>query len=92
MKKNWTKELKKYVDEARGLGLFMISAAFFDALLQYPGLTISAFNRICISTPVFGGLGHGAYCPIYLHLQIRKAIGGVHQPGGNLSMLLAGGY
>jgi aquaporin Z len=40
MKKNWTKELKKYVDEARGLGLFMISAAFFDALLQYPGLLL----------------------------------------------------
>jgi aquaporin Z len=50
MKKNWTKELKKYVDEARGLGLFMISAAFFDALLQYPGLPFrhliaSAFLR-----------------------------------------------
>ena len=50
MKKNWTKELKKYVDEARGLGLFMISAAFFDALLQYPGLPLrhliaSAFLR-----------------------------------------------
>jgi len=30
--------LKKYVDEARGLGLFMVSASFFDAVLQYPGL------------------------------------------------------
>jgi aquaporin Z len=50
MKKNWTKELKKYFDEARGLGLFMISAAFFDALFQYPGsplrhLIASAFLR-----------------------------------------------
>jgi aquaporin Z len=38
MTKNWKTELKKYIDEARGLGLFMISAAFFDGLLQYPGL------------------------------------------------------
>jgi aquaporin Z len=50
MKKNWKAEFRKYVDEARGLGLFMISAAFFDALLQYPGLPFrhmiaSAFIR-----------------------------------------------
>ncbi|WP_428328001.1 MIP/aquaporin family protein [Mucilaginibacter sp.] len=38
MKKTWKTELQKYVDEARGLGLFMISAAFFDAFIQYPGL------------------------------------------------------
>jgi aquaporin Z len=38
MEKNWKTELKKYIDEARGLGLFMISAGFFDAVLQYPGL------------------------------------------------------
>jgi aquaporin Z len=40
MRKNWKTELRKYIDEARGLGLFMISAAFFDALLQYPGLPL----------------------------------------------------
>jgi hypothetical protein len=32
MEKNWKTELKKYIDEARGLGLFMISAGFFDAV------------------------------------------------------------
>jgi aquaporin Z len=31
-------EFEKYRDEALGLALFMISAGFFDALLQYPGL------------------------------------------------------
>jgi aquaporin Z len=50
MEKNWKAGLRKYIDEARGLGFFMISAAFFDALLQYPGLPfrhfiISAFLR-----------------------------------------------
>ena len=40
MRKNWKTELRKYIDEARGLGLFMISAAFFDALFQYPGLPL----------------------------------------------------
>jgi aquaporin Z len=30
--------IEKYRDEALGLGLFMISAGFFDALVQYPGL------------------------------------------------------
>jgi aquaporin Z len=38
MEKNWKIEFKKYIDEARGLGLFMVSASFFDAVLQYPGL------------------------------------------------------
>jgi len=38
MEKNWKIEFKKYVDDARGLGLFMVSASFFDAVLQYPGL------------------------------------------------------
>ena len=38
MKKSWKTELQKYIDEALGLGLFMVSACFFDALLQYPGL------------------------------------------------------
>jgi aquaporin Z len=30
--------LRKYIDEAMGLGIFMFSAGFFDALLEYPGL------------------------------------------------------
>lgn len=30
--------IEKYRDEAFGLGLFMISAGFFDALIEYPGL------------------------------------------------------
>lgn len=32
--------LRKYLDEALGLGLFMFSAGFFDALVEYPGLPI----------------------------------------------------
>jgi len=32
---------RKYVDEALGLGLFMVSAGFFDALVYYPGLPFS---------------------------------------------------
>lgn len=35
-----TQDLRKYCDEALGLGIFMISAAFFDALINYPGLPI----------------------------------------------------
>jgi aquaporin Z len=31
-------QLRKYIDEALGLGIFMFSAGFFDALLNYPGL------------------------------------------------------
>jgi aquaporin Z len=38
LKKGWKIELKKYIDEALGLGLFMISACFVDALIEYPGL------------------------------------------------------
>ncbi len=42
--------LRKYRDEALGLGLFMFSAGFFDALIEYPGLPLrhhlpSAFLR-----------------------------------------------
>jgi len=33
-------DLRKYRDEAMGLGIFMFSAGFFDALLEYPGLPI----------------------------------------------------
>ena len=32
--------LRNYVDEAIGLGLFMLSACFFDALVEYHGLPI----------------------------------------------------
>jgi aquaporin Z len=32
--------LRKYIDEALGLGIFMFSAGFFDALINYPGLPI----------------------------------------------------
>ena len=32
--------LRKYVDEALGLGLFMVSAGFFDALVYFPGLPL----------------------------------------------------
>ena len=38
MKRDWKTEIRKYMDEALGLGLFMISACFFDALLEYQGL------------------------------------------------------
>jgi len=38
VKKNWKTELRKYIDEALGLGIFMISASFFDAIVEYPGL------------------------------------------------------
>ena len=38
MERNWKTELRKYIDEALGLGIFMISASFFDALVEYPGL------------------------------------------------------
>jgi aquaporin Z len=31
-------DLRKYKDEALGLGLFMFSAGFFDAVFEYPGL------------------------------------------------------
>jgi aquaporin Z len=34
----WPTEFKKYMDEAMGLGLFMISACFFDALIEYRDL------------------------------------------------------
>lgn len=32
--------VRKYFDEALGLGIFMFSAGFFDALVDYPGLPI----------------------------------------------------
>jgi aquaporin Z len=38
VEKNWKTELRKYVEEAIGLGIFMISAGFFDAVIEYPGL------------------------------------------------------
>jgi len=38
VEKNWKIELRKYIDEGLGLGLFMISASFFDAVVEYPGL------------------------------------------------------
>ena len=31
---------RKYIDEALGLGIFMFSAGFFDALMEYPGLPV----------------------------------------------------
>jgi aquaporin Z len=38
MKYSRIAEYRKYVDEAIGLGLFMVSACFFDALIEYHGL------------------------------------------------------
>jgi len=35
-----TIHFRKYIDEALGLGIFMFSAGFFDALINYPGLPI----------------------------------------------------
>ena len=40
MEKNWKIELRKYIDEGLGLGLFMISASLFDAVIEYPGLPV----------------------------------------------------
>jgi aquaporin Z len=38
--RNRKDEINKYIDEARGLGIFMFSAGFFDALIEYPGLPL----------------------------------------------------
>jgi aquaporin Z len=38
--RTWKEEINKYIDEARGLGIFMFSAGFFDAVVEYPGLTL----------------------------------------------------
>ena len=38
MQSNRKNEFRKYIDEAIGLGLFMVSACFFDALIEYKGL------------------------------------------------------
>ena len=35
-----TIHFRKYIDEALGLGIFMFSAGFFDALIDFPGLPI----------------------------------------------------
>jgi aquaporin Z len=43
MKFNQTTELKKYIYEAIGLGIFMASACFFDALIEYHG---SPFRQV----------------------------------------------
>jgi aquaporin Z len=39
LKSNRKNEFRKYIDEAIGLGLFMVSACFFDALIEYHGLS-----------------------------------------------------
>jgi aquaporin Z len=41
---------RKYIDEAMGLGLFMFSAGFFDALIEFPGLPI----RHWLPSPLMG--------------------------------------
>ena len=38
LQSNRTDEFLKYIEEAIGLGLFMVSACFFDALVEYKGL------------------------------------------------------
>lgn len=38
MKERLNGNLRKYIDEAMGLGIFMFSAGFFDAVFEYPGL------------------------------------------------------
>jgi aquaporin Z len=40
LQKDWKTKLRKYIDEALGLGIFMFSAGFFDALIDYPGLPL----------------------------------------------------
>lgn len=40
LRTNQNQSVRKYFDEALGLGLFMFSAGFFDALIDYPGLPI----------------------------------------------------
>jgi aquaporin Z len=40
LRPNQALSVRKYFDEALGLGLFMFSAGFFDALVDYPGLPI----------------------------------------------------
>ncbi len=40
MENNRKTELRKYIDEGLGLGLFMVSASFFDAVIEYPGLPV----------------------------------------------------
>ncbi len=52
-------EFKKYIDEARGLGLFMVSACFVDALLEYRGLPFRHMLASALLRRFLIGLGMG---------------------------------
>jgi aquaporin Z len=54
-----TINLRKYADEAIGLGLFMFSAGFFDALVNYPGLPIRHWQPSPLAGRFLVGLSMG---------------------------------
>jgi aquaporin Z len=90
MKKNWTKEVKKYVDEARGLGLFMISAAFFDALFQYPGLPLRHLIASALLRRFLVGLAMGLTALYIFTSKFGKQSGAYINPAVTLVRYLLG--
>ncbi len=59
MQKDWKTEFRKYIDEALGLGVFMFSAGFFDALIEYPGLPLRHRISSALATRFLVGLSMG---------------------------------
>jgi len=59
MAEDWKMKLRKYVDEARGLGIFMFSAGFFDALVEYPGLPVRHYITSSLARRFLVGLTMG---------------------------------
>lgn len=56
---DWKTKLRKYIDEAWGLGIFMFSAGFFDALIEYPGLPVRHYISNSVGRRFLVGLTMG---------------------------------
>ena len=84
MKKTGKAELQKYVDEARGLGLFMISAGFFDALIQYPGLPFRHMIASALLRRFLVGVAMGLTALYIFTSKFGKQSGAYINPGVTL--------
>jgi aquaporin Z len=100
LEKNWKTELQKYADEAFGLGLFMVSASFFDALVQYPGLPFRHLIASAILRRFLVGLAMGLTALYIFTSKFGKQSGAYINPAvtlvryrlGDINLIDAIGY
>jgi len=90
LKKRPKLEWGKYVDEALGLGVFMVSAGFFDALIEYPGLPLRHIISSELLRRFLVGLSMGLTALYIFTSRFGRASGAYINPAVNLVRYLSG--